>query len=179
MTIKEIFNDESNENFVVKLALFTAMASTAFLLESIFPRPLPFLKLGLANVIILFLITQKKILLATITAFLKIIIGGIFSGTIISPTIIFSLSGTLFSLIGMIIFSQKIWGFSILGISVIGAVLHNLGQAIGVKLFIIKEIQLLKLIPLLIIVGIISGSIIGFLTFHFRKLILSKEAQYL
>jgi len=80
----------------------------------------------------------------------------------------------------MIFFSQKIFSFSILGISVIGAVSHNLTQLVIVRFLIIKSNSIFHLVPFLILFGIIGGMIIGYLGYYFsikiKTVLNSKQA---
>ncbi len=129
------------------------------------------MKLGLANIIILLIIYSKDIKGAYIVAVSKSLIGTFVTGTLFSPTVILSLGSTVFATSLMLFFSSNQFSFSILGISVIGAVSHNLAQLFFVRMLFIKANDIFNLTPLLILLGIGSGLITGYLAYYvFKKL---------
>ena len=143
------------------LAFFTAFAITIFVLENFIPKPFPFLRLGLANVIVLFVLINfsfKEALLITIG---KSVIGGFFTGMVFTPILFISLGGSLGAVIMMYIFVGSKFNFSIIGISIIGAVFHNIIQIIIVRILLITDNSIFNLTPLLIIWGIVMGIITG------------------
>jgi uncharacterized membrane protein len=157
------FQKLSRQRYIVVLAFFTACAVTVYLLESFIPKPLPFMKLGLSNVVILVLLMAGNHRSAFLVALAKTLIGGIFSGTLISPTTLLSSGGTILAFLIMILLIRIPIRFSILGISIAGAVGHNFAQICLVRLFLIKENSIFYLTPLLILMGIVTGIITGYL----------------
>jgi len=148
---------------IIIIALLTAFASSLYLVENLIPRPLPFFKFGFANVVILILLFEGKASEAIIVGISKTIIGGFLSGTLFNPSTIFSLAGSFGSLITMIIFIKMKIGFSLIGISIIGAVTHNICQLLSVRLILIRDDSVYYLIPLLIIIGIVTGILTGYI----------------
>ena len=165
----------SSNNKIIKLAFFTAFAVTVYVLESFIPKPLPFMRLGLANIVILLLLFSDDYSSAFIVAISKTIIGGFFSGAIFSPSTILSISGSIVALSLMILFIRSKFGFSIIGISIIGAVSHNLTQILVVRFLLIKENSIFYLTPVLVIMGIVTGIIIGYLTYLIKDKITLDE----
>ena len=159
------FNLDSlpRQRYLLYLAFFTAFAVTAYILESFVPKPLPFMKLGLSNVVILALLITENIKPALIVALAKTFIGGLLTGMLIGPTTLLSLTGTFTALAFMILFLRLPVNFSIIGISIIGAVTHNFGQIIIVRLVLIKENSIFYLTPVLILMGIVTGIITGYI----------------
>ncbi len=153
----------NRRHYLVYLAFFTALAVSVFFLEIFIPKPLPFMKLGLSNVVILILLFTKNIRPALIVAITKIFLGGLLAGTLFSPTTLLSSVGTVFSLLAMIFLMKLPINFSILGVSIGGAIGHNFGQIIVVRIVLIKENPIFYLTPLLIIMGIATGIITGYL----------------
>lgn len=123
------------------------------------------MKIGLANIIPLLLISGKHYREAVIVVIAKILIGGFFAGTLFSPTTLLSLSGSVAALIIMLILSLSPFRFSIIGISIGGAVAHNIGQLFIVRILLIKENEIFYLTPLLITLGMITGAIIGYIAY--------------
>lgn len=157
------FKELSHQRYIVVLAFFTAFAVTVYILESFIPKPLPFMKLGLSNVVILVLLMAENQRSAFLVALAKTFVGGVFSGTLISPTTLLSSGGTVLSFFVMILLIKLPLNFSILGISIAGAVSHNFAQICLVRLFLIKENSIFYLTPLLILMGIVTGIITGYL----------------
>ena len=166
-----------NPHSATRLAFYTAFAVTIYLVENFVPKPFPFMKLGLANVVILMLLHTRNFKFAIIVGLSKTFIGGFISGTLLSPTTLLSFSGSLFSLVVMIIIIQSGINFSLIGISILGAISHNFAQIIVVRLILIKENSIFYLTPLLIILGIVTGIITGYLAVVFSRKVDFKD-QY-
>ncbi|MCF7920935.1 MAG: Gx transporter family protein [Candidatus Cloacimonetes bacterium] len=147
----------------VVLAFFTAFAITIYVLETLIPKPLPFLKLGLANVVVLLLLWKGNSLAGFIVLLSKCILGGIFTATLLSPMTIISL-GAGFAAFGAMYLSLRLKsGLSLLGTSILGATLHNLVQLAIVNGLLLHSTAAWKLLPLLLILGIFTGLITGYL----------------
>ncbi len=143
------------------MAFYTALAVTLHMAEFLIPKPVPFLKIGLSNIIIVLLIMHCPVKIAVLVAYAKTLIGSIASGTLLSPTILLSLAGITLALILMISAKMGNLGFGLIGISVLGAIGHNLGQLIMVRLVLIKTNNVFYLLPLLLVLAIITGIITG------------------
>ena len=63
---------------------------------------------------------------------------------------------------------KKIKLFSVVGVSVAGAVAHNAGQII-VAVFLMENVNILYYLPVLIISGGIAGTMVGILTVYIIK----------
>lgn len=161
-------NSFNHDKYIVILAFFTALTVSLYVLDNFIPKPLPFLKLGFANLIIVFLIFNYYFKEALIISLSKIFLGGFLTGTLFSPTTLLSLTGTTFALVMMIFIRSIPIDFSILGMSVIGAVFHNFGQLIMIRMILIKQNSIFYLIPVLTILGIITGLITGYLADKFK-----------
>ncbi len=148
---------------LIHLAFFTAFAISIYVVESFLPKPFPFMKLGLANIVVLLLLVSGNVRYALIVIIGKTVAGGFLSGLFLSPTTLLSISGSLCSLVIMTIFIKSKVRFSLIGISILGAVAHNLAQIAIVRLILIKENTIFYLTPLLIIMGIVTGIIIGYI----------------
>jgi len=155
---------------LIHLAFFTAFAITIYVVESFIPKPFPFLKLGLANIVVLLLLVSGNFRYALVVIIGKTVAGGFISGLFLSPTTLLSISGSLCSLCVMAIVLKSKARFSLLGISILGAVTHNLVQIVVVRLILIKENTIFYLTPLLIFMGIATGILIGYIA----KLILNR-----
>ena len=160
---------------MVYMSLLVAQALVLFLFERMIPVPFitPGAKLGLANLVIVIAIyTLDSYKEAFIVLFLRILLSFMFGGSISS--LLFSLSGAIFSFMIMIIIKtigkDKV---SIIGVSAAGGVFHNIGQLL-IAACIVKNIGVMLYLPVLSIAGIGTGIFIGvtanYMISHIKRL---------
>ena len=77
-----------------------------------------------------------------------------------ATALVLSLAGAALSLTGIILLKKTNW-FSPIAVSIVGGVLHNIGQVIAVCIWYQTPGLALEL-PLLLISGTIAGAVIGF-----------------
>ncbi len=149
------------------VALFAACALFLSTIEYMIPKPIPFMRLGIANlplIIALGVFTYREYFLLLL---LKVIAQGMLSGTIFSYIILFSLAGSLSSAIIMLLvftlFKRKI---SRIGISIAGALASTLSQLLISRLILFKEATYV-IAPLFLFSGLISSIILGFFSQQF------------
>lgn len=157
------------------IGLWTAVAVSIYIIESLIPKPMPFLKLGLANIVVVLLMAEKQYSSAFTVALLKTLGGGLFTGTLFSPTTVMSLSGTVVAFGVMLVCFQPFWRFSIIGVSMAGAVAHNMAQLTVVRFLLIRENSIFYLTPFLILTGIGTGLLIGYIVVILRSKLNMKE----
>ncbi|MCL2350351.1 MAG: Gx transporter family protein [Defluviitaleaceae bacterium] len=152
------------KDMVKKIAFYGVFASLAIIMaiiERMFPLPItavPGMKLGLANAIVIMVLYTHNARSAFAIAVLRIVIVGLLFGNPFS--IAYSLAGGLLSYSGMVL-AKKTNIFGVVGVSVIGGVLHNIGQ-ITVAALIVQHAGLFYYAPWLVIAGIVTGIIIGY-----------------
>lgn len=148
-----------------KLAYITMLAAQALvisIMERWIPSPLifaPGAKLGLGNLITILAIftLPPKDNIKVIS--LRLLVSTLLSGTF--STFLYGLSGTVLSYLVMV--SAKQLGpkrVSILGISTLGGICHNIGQLL-VFAIIAQSLAALNYLPILAFSGIISGLLVG------------------
>ena len=143
------------------LGILTAGAIVIAILESFIPSiGIPGVKLGLANIVILIILYELGIIEAIIVNLLRVLVVGFVRGTFLSMGFLMSLTGAVFSLGIMILFYLLIKKFSIIGVSVIGAVFHVFGQILIAMLFLGTAYIVLYL-PVIAISAIITGVFVG------------------
>lgn len=149
------------------MGLFAAIAIIFGYVESLIPffAGIPGIKLGLANLAVLFILEKYTWKEAVLVSMVRILVIGFMFGNMFS--ILYSMAGATLSLTVMT-FMKKTSGFSLLGISVAGGVSHNIGQLI-VAALIVENKSLLYYAPVLIISGVITGLLIGILTGEITK----------
>ena len=145
-----------NQKKLSYLGLFAAVAIIFGYVESLIPffAGIPGMKLGLANLAVLFILEKYTWKEAVLVSVVRIIVIGF-------------MFGNLFSL-AVMTFMKKKSGFSILGISVAGGVSHNIGQLIIAGLITMTS-GLIYYAPALLISGVITGLLIGTLTSEVLK----------
>lgn len=165
----------NNYNINTKSIAYIGILSSMVLVLSYFERmlpppvPIPGVKLGLSNIIILIGIYLFNTRDAFFLLLVKIVlIGALFSGL---SGMFFGFCGGLLSFLFMLVF-KKTSKFSEVGVSVIGAVTFNVGQ-IFASIILIDNILLIHYLPVLMFFGLISGFITGVIThyllFYLRK----------
>ena len=142
------------------LAMYTTIALTIFVAESAIPPllPIPGVKLGLANIVTLWLLLCSDWKDALMVLILRIVLGSIFGGQILSFA--YSLSGGLLCLAAMTIFHHFLGKRQIVLTSILGAVFHNIGQLL-MAFFILQSISIISYLPVLFISGIVAGTFTG------------------
>ena len=147
---------------VAYLSLCTAAAAICSYIETLIPitiLPLPDFKLGLANIVLLLILTQTGLRDALAVCLLRtVIVSLLFSGIL---SLAFSLCGGICALCVMAAL-QKANKFSLPGISVAGAVFHNLGQLL-VAGIITGSVSVLAYLPALMLCALLCGLLMGFL----------------
>jgi heptaprenyl diphosphate synthase len=154
---------------LVLLALLVAQALVLSIVESWIPIPgtPPGVKLGLANIVTLIAIIFLDSRSALLVVLLRTLLASLYTG---SPMIfLFSLAGGVLSTVVMaVLYKRMSKNFSITGISIAGAVSHNLGQ-MAVASAVTRELAVLSYLPVLLISGIIMGFFIGICTVFLSK----------
>lgn len=141
--------------------ILTAGAIVIGVIESFIPSiGIPGVKLGLANIIILITLYELGILEALFVDLARVFIVGLLRGTIFTMGFFMSLTGAIFSLAIMILFYLLIKKFSIVGVSVIGALFHVFGQILVAWLFLSTP-YILYYLPVIAISAIITGVLVG------------------
>ncbi|MBE5966064.1 MAG: Gx transporter family protein [Lachnospiraceae bacterium] len=146
-----------------KTALYGLLVALAFILsyiETLIPFPLmPGIKLGLANLVVITALYGMGWKEAFVLSLIRILLVGFTFGNL--STMLYSLAGGLLSWL-MMVLAKKIKWFSMVGVSIIGGISHNIGQII-VAILTVSNVYLITYLPLLLITGVITGALIGFL----------------
>ena len=146
---------------MIKKIAYTGFAAAIALVLSYFERfidlGIPGIKPGISNIavlIVLYLFTTKS---AFLVLMIKVVFGAIFGGSL--SALIFSLSGSLLSFAAMALL-HKCRGFSIIGVSAIGGVLHNIGQ-LAAAAFVLNSGSVWYYLPFLLVAGLAAGIFTG------------------
>ncbi|MBO6282827.1 MAG: Gx transporter family protein [Pseudobutyrivibrio sp.] len=144
------------------LGLFIALAFVLSYVEFLLPLNIgiPGAKVGLANLVVmvaLYTLGKKD---AALLSFVRVALVGLTFGNL--AMLLYSLAGAILSFLAMLI-AKRTKLFSITGVSVLGGVFHNVGQII-VAMLVLETGSLLYYLPFLIVIGTISGVVIGLLS---------------
>ena len=147
---------------VVRLSMLISLSVVISIIESyvpIFNNVIPGLRLGLANIIILFVLYKYSFKDSLYVSFVRVILVGLLRTGLFSMNFFFSLSGALFSILFMYLV-KKIKKFSVVGVSIIGSITHSIGQII-VAILLLKNENILYYLPYLLVFSIPTGIVTG------------------
>lgn len=115
------------------------------------------IKIGLANVVTVFLLYKLSLPETAAVSVIRVAIASLLFGSFQSFT--FGFVGAIVSLLGMWAM-KRFAGFSLITVSVSGGILHNLGQ-IAVAVAWTQTSELILNLPVLLITGVAAGAVIG------------------
>ena len=156
-------------------SMFAALALIFSYIEVLIPLPVPIpgVKIGIANLVIIIALYRLNFKYAFTINMVRIVIAGLlFSGVF---GMIYSFAGGILSIIVMyLLYRTK--KFSMVGVSMAGGVMHNLGQLLTACL-IMETPSLMSYFPVLLFSGLVSGIVIGIVAYFVEKR-LPKEVKY-
>ena len=155
----------SSARHLTQVAVLAAVGIVLQVVESFVPLPVPFLKIGLANIaslVALVVWSPRDMVIVLLT---RVIAGALILGSLLSPSFLISLSSGLAAAAAM-------WAayrgprriFSVVGISLIGSVTHVMVQLLVVSLLIVQDPSLLVLLPLLLLTALVGGLVVGLIS---------------
>jgi heptaprenyl diphosphate synthase len=151
------------------LALLVSMGLALSIIESFIPVPfiMPGAKLGLSNIVILITLVLFGFKEALIVGILKSIAFVLSTGSVSS--LIYSLLGSVFSCLIMY-FVYKYFSniFSLIGVSIFGAVAHNVSQ-VAVASLIMNNFKVFSYLPPLLPVSLLTGYFVGLSSIYINK----------
>lgn len=164
-----------------ELGFLPALALILSYVESLIPFSfgVPGIKLGLPNLIVLLLLYGRNEEQtadgesASRTGFVNFLTKGeqesllvnalriVLSGFLFSNlyAILYALAGAAFSFLAMII-GRRSKRFSVVGVSVLGGVFHNVGQLL-VAMAVVETLAVAYYVPFLIVAGTVTGALLG------------------
>ena len=143
------------------LSVAIALAMILSFVESQIPplSAVPGVKIGLANIVSLFILYRLGWREAVCVSLVRVLLSALLFGSFVSLT--YSAFGAALSLIAMIA-AKALLPFSPIGVSVIGALMHNVGQIIAAWIYLGNGAVVYYLIPLAIS-GTLAGIAVGVL----------------
>ena len=144
--------------------MLTALAMVLSALEQYFPLqallPLPGLKLGIANVVTLFALCNLGLGSALFVLLARCFLSALLFGTPVS--LVMSLCGGILALFIMAILHYFYETFSLWGISIAGAAMHNIGQT-ACAAVVLQSVYIFAYLPILLLGAFLTGALIAIL----------------
>ena len=142
------------------LGLCTALALVLAYVESLLPplsAAIPGIKMGLPNIVIIFMLYRYGVKEAAVVSFVRVVAVVLLFGNMMGFA--YSMAGAVLSLLGMLLL-KKLDFLSVVGVSVAGGVLHNVGQIL-MAMFLLGTAELGYYLVVLAVTGTVSGVLIG------------------
>ena len=151
---------------VQKIALLGVLLAATIVIaiaESFIPSfTIPGIKLGFANIVILVTLYELGVKEAVFINLVRVLVVSLVRGTFLSMGFFMSLTGAVMSLGIMILFCLLIKKFSIIGVSVIGSLLHVTGQIL-IAMIYMGSVYVVYYLPIIGLAAIITGVLVGFI----------------
>jgi len=143
------------------ISIYTALALVLHITESFIPVPfmVPGAKLGLANIVTLLVIVLSGTYDAFIVVALRTFLGSLLSGAL--TNFAFSVVGGMLATVVMSVAYKRFSGvFGLVGVSVLGAISHNIGQLL-VAGIVVGTMGVYAYLPVLLLAGVATGYFVG------------------
>ena len=141
------------------MALSVALAMVLSFVESQIPAfvAIPGVKIGLANIAVVFTLYKIGAKEAVLISLVRVFLISLLFGS--AASFVYRVAGAVFSLSGMLLL-KKLNRFTYVAVSVVGGVLHNVGQIVMACLLL--ETNLITYyLPFLVLSGTIAGIVVG------------------
>ena len=154
---------------IVTIGLLSALSLAIYAFESMLPPllPIPGIKPGLSNIIILYTLKRLGKKEAGCVLLVRLLLSAILFGNAIS--LIYSLAGGFLALVIEIICDKILSGKNIQITGAFGGLFHNIAQLITAAL-IMQTAAVLSYAPYLFIAGIVTGLFTGYAAHFLLKI---------
>ncbi len=145
---------------LTELALLSSVALIIFVIELRIPNPFPIpgVKLGLANIVTVYAVFRYRPAETAMIVTVRLLLGAMFSGN--PSALLYSAAGGVCCLLGMLALRHILPEKQIWLCSVIGAMLHNIGQ-ITAAVILMRSPGVIAYLPLLLVTGSLAGAFTG------------------
>jgi len=160
-----------------RIAVLAAYGLALSGLERLLPMPIPWLRLGLANIITLVALMLYGFGTALNVTLIRVILASLFTGTFLGPAFILSFGGGIASTAAMGL-AHKLFRnlFGPVGLSLIGACFHNMAQLLLAYFLFIQRIEAILIIsPIILLIGTLTGVANGMISDLLMKNILKNN----
>lgn len=151
------------------LAMLAAVSMFFSTLEFLIPKPVPFFRVGLANLPLLVVLDFFSLRDIAILVILKVVGQGLINGTLASYVFLFSLFGSIASA-AVMVGLHRIGGrwVSLVGVSTAGAMASNIVQ-IALSVRFIFGPRSWVIAPPFLTLGLVAGVLVGLLAQYFGE----------
>ena len=173
------FIDEKRRSEAIHIALLSAYAVGLHSIEALLPTPVPWLRLGLANIITLTTLYLYGLRAGMTVTLTRVFVRSLLAGTFLGPAFVMSLGGGVASTIVMwamlSVFRRHL---GIVSLSVFGALAHNIVQLFLAYFLFVRRIEAILIVsPVILLFGTITGIFNGIITnLIIKKIETKKEA---
>lgn len=172
-------DNAGNRSETIHIALLSAYAVGLHSIEALVPSPVPWLRLGLANIITLTTLYLYGLKAGVTVTFVRVVIRSLLAGTFLGPAFIMSFGGGMastFVMWGMLVVSRRFLGP--VSLSITGALTHNVTQLILAYVLFVRQMKAIILIsPVILIAGLVTGTFNGIVTQMIIKRIEQKKGM--
>lgn len=150
----------NKSKIIAFIGVCIALALVLSYIEVVLPPVLPAVpgvKMGLPNIIIVFLLYRRGPAFAAMVSLLRILLVSLLFGN--AMALMYSLAGGVLSLLVMILL-RRLRVLSTVGVSVAGGVAHNVGQIL-MAMLLLETAELGYYLAVLTVTGTIAGIVIG------------------
>lgn len=154
---------------LVFLSLLVSLGLALSIIESFMPIPIivPGAKLGLSNMVVLITLVVFGFKEALVVGILKSLVFTLATGSVSS--LFYSLSGSILSCITMfLVFKYFSNIFSLIGVSILGAVAHNTAQILVASLMM-NNYKIFSYLPVLLLISLFTGYFTGLASIFISK----------
>ncbi|WP_019916104.1 Gx transporter family protein [Methyloversatilis discipulorum] len=145
-----------------RLARYAAAAIAASLIEAAIPSPLPGVKPGLANIVILIVLARHGWRDAAWVSVLRVIAGSLLAGQFLAPGFFLAATGAVTSLAVLGALQTLPWRWlGPVGRSVAAAFAHIGGQLVLARLWLVPHDGLFNLAPVFFAAALVFGIVNG------------------
>ncbi|MGQ9631686.1 MAG: Gx transporter family protein [bacterium] len=147
---------------LVTISLIVSGSVVLQVVEALYiPRPLPWLRLGLSNMMVLVAIASLGWRSGLCVAVLRSFLSSLLVGGFLGPSFLLSAGGGLMSCVAMILAHSRGMGFGLVGVSVIGSTVNNVVQLILVYIILVRHPGVFLQLPALLLAATASGAVTG------------------
>jgi heptaprenyl diphosphate synthase len=152
------------------IARLAAVALGLTILEAAIPSPLPGVKPGLANIVVLIVLARYGWRAAAWVSLLRVVAGSLLMGSFLAPGFFLSLTGAVCSLVALALSMHlpRRW-FGAITHSVLAAYAHIAGQMLVVYLWLIPHAGIAYLLPIFAAAALVFGTVNGLIAARFMN----------
>jgi heptaprenyl diphosphate synthase len=150
-----------------RVARYAAAAIALTIAEAALPTPLPGIKPGLANIVVLVVLARHGWREAVWVSLLRVLAGSLLVGQFLAPGFFLSLTGSILSL-GVLAVANRFprrW-FGPVSLSILAAFAHIGGQVLLARAWLVPHDGVYYLVPVFALFALVFGIVNGMVAAH-------------